>query len=158
MYADKLRATDNADEILKASKNWVNEALLHPRADAIIDFARGEVQMRVGGNDYTAQVIVGNRGESGLVLYDIINLTPISIRERTKKADTDRFTTKAQSEPGGSRSVSAVNSVAKTAPDVKRENADFPFAEENKDGETRFSSSVPPKTVISTKKLTEIEI
>lgn len=111
MYADKLRATDNADEILKAARNWVNEALMHPRADAIIDFARGEVQLRIGSNDYTAQVIVGNRGENGLVLYDIINLTPSTIQERTKKTGADRFITKAQSKPGDSQSAPAADSV-----------------------------------------------
>ena len=79
IYADKLRAANNADEILRAAQNWTNEALLHPRKDAIIDFARGEVLLRVGGDDYTAQVIVGNQGERGLLLYDIINLSPTAI-------------------------------------------------------------------------------
>ena len=90
LYADKLRATANADEILKASRNWVNEALLHPRNDAMIDFARGEVQMQIGENDYTAQVIVGNRGNGNLLLYDIIDLRPTQIQE--KRTGTDDIT------------------------------------------------------------------
>ena len=31
--ADKFRATNNADEILKATTDWVNEGLNHPRND-----------------------------------------------------------------------------------------------------------------------------
>lgn len=82
LYSDKLRLTDHADEILQATRNWVNEAPLHPRKDSIIDFARGEVLLRIGKNDYFAQVIVGNRGNGNLLLYDIINLTPTKIHEK----------------------------------------------------------------------------
>ncbi len=89
LYADKLRATNNADEILRAARNWVDEALLHPRKDSIINFARGEVLLRIGNRDYTAQVIVGNRGKSGLLLYDIINLSRTSINERIKKSGAE---------------------------------------------------------------------
>lgn len=92
LYADKLRAINNADELLWASRNWVNEALLHPRKDTIIDFARGEVQLRVGENDYSAQVIVGNRGEGNLLLYDVINLTPTSIQSKNTETDAGYIT------------------------------------------------------------------
>lgn len=51
IHADKLRATNNADEILRATTDWINEAPLHQRADDIVDFARGEVQLRIGGNE-----------------------------------------------------------------------------------------------------------
>lgn len=61
LHADKLRATDNADEILRATTDWVNEGLNHPRKDRITDFARGNVLLRVGGNDYTADVVVGTK-------------------------------------------------------------------------------------------------
>lgn len=91
MHSDKLRATDSTDEIIQTAQNWVNEAPLHPRSDDIIDFARGTVQIRIGGNDYTADVVVGNRGKDGLLLYDIIDLLPTQIQERTEKtgaADT----------------------------------------------------------------------
>lgn len=42
---------------------------------------------------------------------DIINLAPISIQERTKNAVADRFTTKAQNDPGDSQSATAMNSI-----------------------------------------------
>lgn len=117
MYADKLRAANSADEILQAARNWVNEALLHPRKDDIIDFARGEVLMRIGSNGYTAQVIVGNRGENGLLLYDIINLSPANIREKAKKTDA-AFTTNTQNGPRGRGPASVTNSIAENGGDV----------------------------------------
>lgn len=117
MYADKLRAANSADEILQAARNWVNEALLHPRKDDIIDFARGEALMRIGSNGYTAQVIVGNRGENGLLLYDIINLSPANIREKAKKTDA-AFTTNTQNGPRGRGPASVTDSIAENGGDV----------------------------------------
>lgn len=84
-YSDKLRATDNADEIIRAAQNFVSEALLHPRKDEIRQFARGNVLLHVGENDYTANVIVGTNKNGKMLLYDVINLTPTSISERNKK-------------------------------------------------------------------------
>ncbi len=83
LYADKLRATNNADEILQAARNYVNEALAHPRKDNIQDFARGEVQLRVGGHDYTAQVVVAMRSNGNLILYDVLQLAPTTIQEKS---------------------------------------------------------------------------
>ena len=84
-YADKLRVTDNADEIVRASRNYVNEALHHERKDNIAQFARGNVLLRVGNNDYSADVIVGTKNNSDMLLYDIINLNKTTIEERNKK-------------------------------------------------------------------------
>ena len=123
IYSDKLRATNNAGEILQATRDWVNEALLHPRKDAIIDFARGEVQLRVGGRDYTAQVIVGNKGGGGLLLYDIIELRPTTIQERTQKAGVDRFITQPHEGTGNSQSTPAsADSITQAGGEIKGEN------------------------------------
>lgn len=87
IYADKLKATNNVDEILKATTDWVGEALLHPRNDDIIEFARGNVLLRVGNNDYTAEVVVGTRKNGQLRLYDVLYLTPTQIKQKkTSKA------------------------------------------------------------------------
>lgn len=82
LRADKLRATDNADEILHATTGWINEGLKHPRKDNIIDFARGEVLLRVGENDYTADVVVGMRKSGSMIMYDVLNLQPTSLAEK----------------------------------------------------------------------------
>lgn len=46
--------------------------------------------MRVGANDYTAQVIVGKQSDEKLLLYDIIKLQPTTIRASIKKTDTPK--------------------------------------------------------------------
>ena len=55
--------------------NYVNEELNHPRKDNIREFARGDVNMRIGENSYSAKVIVGFTGND-MVLYDVVDLKP----------------------------------------------------------------------------------
>ena len=104
LRADKLRATDNADEILRATTDWVNEGLNHPRKDKIADFARGNVLLRVGGNDYTAEVVVGTRESGSMLLYDILNLQPTSFVEK----ETDAAKAENPS-PGTNRNTASVS-------------------------------------------------
>ena len=72
--------SNNIDEILKASDNYVNEEPNHSRKDGLKDFAWGTVNIRNGKTDYSADVIVGNNG-TRLYLYDVINLKEIKIKE-----------------------------------------------------------------------------
>ena len=117
LRADKLRATDNADEILRATTDWVNEGLNHPRKDKIADFARGNVLLRVGGNDYTAEVVVGTRESGSMLLYDILNLQSTSFTEK----ETDAAKAENPS-PGTNRNTASVSddSVAEKLPPVKK--------------------------------------
>ena len=120
MYEDKLRATDNADEILMAATDWVNEGPKHSRKDDIADFARGNVLLRIGNNDYEAEVVVGARKNGKLRLYDILNLASTSFIEK----ETDTVDTEDPS-PETDRSTASlsINSIRKTSGDVNRENA-----------------------------------
>lgn len=83
-FADKYRAANNADEILLASTDYVNEGLEHPRRDDIADFSRGKVQFRIGDRDYTADVIVAALKDGRLMLYDITHLTRTEIQNRSQ--------------------------------------------------------------------------
>lgn len=86
VYADKFKSANNLDEIVLASTNYINEDLKHQRNDSFKEFARGDVLIRVGDNDYSAKVIVGFTGGKEMVLYDIINFTPTEFsikKERT---------------------------------------------------------------------------
>lgn len=86
VYADKFKSANNLDEIVLASTNYINEDLKHQRNDSFKEFARGDVLIRVGDNDYSAKVIVGFTGGKEMVLYDIINFTPTELsikKERT---------------------------------------------------------------------------
>ncbi len=114
-YTDKLRATDNVDEIMRASRNFVDEALLHPRKDDIKQFARGDTLLRVGNNDYTATVIVGTTKSGYMLLYDIINLNPTTIIERNSKKDT--ATDQRRSEV--SRNAVSIDNVPQSGTTVK---------------------------------------
>ena len=82
LFADKLRALPNADELLQASRGWVNEGLNHLRKDNIQEFARGIVQLRIGENDYTANVVVASKKNGDMLLYDLLNLKPAEIKEK----------------------------------------------------------------------------
>lgn len=115
LHSDKLRATNNADEILLATTDWVNEGLNHPRKDSIADFARGTVLLRVGTNDYTADVVVGTRKNGNMVLYDVLNLQPDSF----VKKETDAVKAENLS-PGADRNTASVSesSVSQTGENV----------------------------------------
>lgn len=75
-WSDKLRATNNADEILQATTDWIDTGLNHPRRDNIADFASGDVLMRIGENDYAARVVVGTEADGYMRLYDVLDLQP----------------------------------------------------------------------------------
>ena len=83
-FADKYRTANNADELLLASTDYVNEGLDHPRRDDITDFTRGKVQFRIGDRDYTADVIVAALKDGRLMLYDITHLTRTEIQNRSQ--------------------------------------------------------------------------
>lgn len=121
VYADKLRATDNTDEILLASRDYVNEGLNHPRKDDIQSFARGTVQFRVGRNDYTADVVVGNRADGSMVLYDLLNLQPTKVKEKSQVRQTENPS------PGVGRNTAtnSMDSITQTAGKSKGENQEL---------------------------------
>lgn len=83
-YADKFRAAAYADEIILASRDYINEGLKHARKDNIRDFARGIVQLRVDKTSYTADVVVGKTSGGKLLLYDIVNLKETQIDEKNR--------------------------------------------------------------------------
>ena len=87
VYNDKLRAAGNLDEAVRASTDYVNEEIKHPRKDNIREFARGRVLMRIGQNDYNAEVVVGYTKNGEMLLYDIVNFKPdtFSVKERTSR-------------------------------------------------------------------------
>ena len=87
VYDDKLRAAGNLNEAVRASTDYVNEEIKHPRKDNIREFARGRVLMRIGQNDYNAEVVVGYTKNGEMLLYDIVNFKPdtFSVKERTSR-------------------------------------------------------------------------
>ena len=85
MYADKLRAIGNADEILVVSDKYVNEEPNHQRKDRIVSFARGTATLDVGGNGYDASVIVGTKDDGEMILYDLVDMKSVQIKKRAQR-------------------------------------------------------------------------
>ena len=86
VYKDKFKSANNLDEMVLASTNYVNEDLKHERKDNFKEFARGDVLVRVGDNDYSAKVVVGFTSGKEMVLYDVIDFKPTAFK--IKKVDT----------------------------------------------------------------------
>lgn len=75
VYADKMRAANNADEILQASTDHVSQELTHERKDDIVDFIHGNAQIDVSGQLYDADVVVGTKKDGSMLLYDFVGMT-----------------------------------------------------------------------------------
>ena len=75
VYADKMRAANNADEILQTSTDHVSQELTHERKDDIVDFIHGNVQIDVSGQLYDADVVVGTKKDGSMLLYDFVGMT-----------------------------------------------------------------------------------
>ena len=113
IYQDKFQSAGNLDEIVLASTNYVNEDLKHERKDNFKEFARGDVLIRVGEKDYSAQVIIGFTTGNQMVLYDVINFTPTNIKLRTKKEGT-QFAAQSQNREQSSSNVPSNTTVSQT--------------------------------------------
>ena len=112
LFADKLRATDNVDEVLRASRNYVNEALMHHRRDSIQEFARGNVLLQIGGKDYSADVVVAMRSNGRMLLYDILNLQRTEIKQKAGNGKVN--TVNPQESETGSQTISSNNSISQS--------------------------------------------
>ena len=95
----------------------MNEGVHHPRKDNIQSFARGTVQLRVGQNDYTAEVLVGERKNGTLILYDLLNLKPTKIEGKSQVRHS------VDPSPGTARktALDSQSSVAQPGEEVKGE-------------------------------------
>lgn len=122
-FADKYRAANNADEILLASTDYVNEGLEHPRRDDIADFSRGKVQFRIGDRDYSADVIVAALNDGRLMLYDITHLTRAEIQDRSQSR-------RSTNPSPGTASYTATDSNNSISAEDKNVNARFSIDED----------------------------
>lgn len=85
VYADKLNISQNIDDVIYASTDYVNEGLKHERWDNIEQFARGSVLLDIGGKKYEASVIVGYTTFNEMLLYDVQDLTPTTFEIKEKR-------------------------------------------------------------------------
>ncbi len=83
VFPDRLNVLTKADEVIKATRDYVNESLNHERKDNIVQFARGKVNISIGGRDYTANSVFGYTRSGKIVLYDIINFSSANINKKS---------------------------------------------------------------------------
>lgn len=123
VFADKMRAAANLDDAVLAATNWTKDGgLKHPRKDNFVDFGRGNVLMSIGGNKYSAEVVLAYPQSGTPVLYDVVTLNPDSfdlINEKTASANANAATSGAHTTRFSS-DISAPNTVSLTqnTPDV----------------------------------------
>ena len=90
-YADKMRMAANLDEIIKTADEVYREPAKHKNAEA---FNRGKIQIKVGDNLYTADVVTAFKIDDREIFYDIVNI------ERTNKRSLQRTDAELK-EPNG---------------------------------------------------------
>lgn len=117
-YDDKLRAIANADEILISARDWIGEKTKHLRKDDIVEFARGNVDYRVGENGYTADVLVGIRKNGAAVLYDLVNIYDKKIVEKPVTMASNNSSQRRQS-------LSTASNISQENGTVNTENSDI---------------------------------
>lgn len=76
MHSDKMRMAGNLDEIIQASSDVQNEEAKHKNAES---FNRGKVNVRVGTNDYSVDVVTAIKNDGREVSYDLVNIQPTKI-------------------------------------------------------------------------------
>ncbi len=89
-FLDKSNAFGNADELLKAARDYIGEATKHDRSDNFVEFARGVVAFQVDGRGYEADIIVGTTKSGVALLYDLVNIQGKKIVADTSYAAQDR--------------------------------------------------------------------
>ena len=92
VFIDKQNAFGNADELLKAARNYIGEEAKHTRKDNFVEFARGVVDFRIEGRGYEADIIVGTTKSGVAILYDLVNIQTKKIVADTSYAAQDRRT------------------------------------------------------------------
>ena len=89
-FLDKANAFENADEILRAARDYIGEARKHERKDNFVEFARGVVTFEVEGRGYDADVIVGTTKSGVALLYDLVNIQDKKITADASYTAQDR--------------------------------------------------------------------
>ncbi len=105
IHADKMRMAGNLDEIIQTSTNVENEKANHKNAES---FNRGKVNVRVGANDYSVDVLTAVKNDGREVQYDLVNIQPTKINAPDADASEafgDLRRTTAQSAETGRRGL-----------------------------------------------------
>ena len=103
-----------------ATTDWINEGLNHPRTDKIVQFARGNLLIRVGQNDYAAKVVVATETDGKMKLYDILDLNKTQIM--AKEMDV-AITENPSPDTGRNTTSISDDNVSQRQPEVNRKSS-----------------------------------
>ena len=75
-HADKMRMAANLDDLIQNTEDVRNEAAVHNNAES---FNRGKINVRIGANSYSADVLTAIKNDGREVAYDVVNIQPTTI-------------------------------------------------------------------------------
>ncbi len=61
-------------DTISLSTEYKNEPPEHPRNDNIVSFDRGNVNLKIGENEYSADVLIGVKKDGRKLFYDLSNI------------------------------------------------------------------------------------
>ena len=84
-YAQKMRMANNLGEIVQNAYGTRNEGLKHPRNDNYQSFNHGTIDVKIGNQDYSVEVVTAINRQNDEVFYDIVKIVPTKITEATQQ-------------------------------------------------------------------------
>ena len=105
VYADKMRTSPYLDTISQNTE-YKNEAPKHPRNDDNVSFDRGNVNLKIGGNEYSADVLIGAKKDGSKLFYDLSN---INKKETTSSEPEPNSRTSEQLEVASAKNIADSN-------------------------------------------------
>lgn len=111
VYADKMRTSPYLDTISQSTE-YKNEPPEHPRNDNIVSFDRGNVNLKIGENEYSADVLIGVKKDGRKLFYDLSNIN----KKKTTSSEPElNSRTSEQLEVASTKSIAESNKAVNPA-------------------------------------------
>ena len=115
IYRDKMETAPHLD-VISQNTEFQNAPPDHARTDNIVSFDKGRVNLKIGGNDYSAEVVIGVKDDGNKVFYDIVGMDANKRRPPSGSQSAQTVNTRAQ-EP--SDNISSNDSITDTSENFK---------------------------------------
>ncbi len=117
VYADKMRTSPYLDTISQSTE-YKNEPPEHPRNDNIVSFDRGNVNLKIGENEYSADVLIGVKKDGRKLFYDLSNIN----KKKTTSSEPElNSRTSEQLEVASTKSIAESNKAVNPANEYSSE-------------------------------------
>ena len=115
IYRDKMETAPHLD-VISQNTEFQNVPPDHARTDNIVSFDKGRVNLKIGGNDYSAEVVIGVKDDGNKVFYDIVGMDANKRRPPSGSQSAQTANTRAQ-EP--SDNISSNDSITDASENFK---------------------------------------